>query len=152
MLLAQGLFLPNWPHRQRPGLSLLPQFTVSKTAQLEVKQFPRSTISRYFTQKGGKKTTEDKQQQVVTKQCFKLAFVYSLGFIPLISTINWYSSDFRKSVFYFCNPFYTHLTLIIPMNMLISSMLQLFNAIQYNPLKMKGAGEGRNAIARGRGL
>lgn len=60
MLLAQGLFLPNWPHRQRPGLSLLPQFTVSKTAQLEVKQFPRSTISRYFTQKGGKKTTEDK--------------------------------------------------------------------------------------------
>lgn len=161
MLPAQSLFLSNSrPHpHQRLGMLLSshhcwgppsPQFTFSKTAQLEVKQFSRSTISRYFTQKMGK-TIEDKQQQVVTMQCFKLAFVCSLGFIPLISTIDWYSADFRKksNVFHFCNPFYTHLTLIIHMNMLISSVLRVFNAIQYNPLKMKGVGERRNTIARG---
>ena len=159
MLLAYSLFLSNRLPPQRPGMLLSshrcwgppsPQFTFSKTAQLEVKQFSRSTISRYFTQKTGK-TIENKQQQVVTTQCFKLAFVCSLGFIPLISTIDWYSAEFRKksNVFHFCNPFYTHLTLIIHMNMLISLVLRVFNAIQYNPLKMKGVGEGRNTIARG---
>ena len=108
-LLAQSLFLSNRLPPQRLGMLLSshhcwgspsPQFTFSKTAQLEVKQFSRSTISRYFTQKTGK-TIENKQQQVVTTQCFKLAFVCSLGFVPLISTIDWYSADFREKVMCF---------------------------------------------------
>lgn len=93
--------VPPAKARHAPLLSSLlgsppPQFTFSKIPRLEVKQFPRSTISRYFTQKG-EKATEDKQQQVVTKQCFKLAFVCN----PFISTVDQYSSDFRKNVMCF---------------------------------------------------
>ena len=76
MLPAQSLFLSNSrpPPNQRVGILLSshhcwgppsPQFTFSKTAQLEVKQFSRSTISRYFTQKMGKplKTSSSKLWQ-----------------------------------------------------------------------------------------
>lgn len=56
------------PLLSSPLASPPPQFTLSERTRQELEQFQRFTISRYFTQK--EKKIVDKQQQVVTKQCF----------------------------------------------------------------------------------